>query len=53
MHTPASAIMPYNPQEWVASPAAMPTTERPLTFVGSDAQGGDFFLLPVLFIDSS
>ncbi|KAL6902720.1 hypothetical protein GGI43DRAFT_350192 [Trichoderma evansii] len=38
MHTPASAIMPYNPQEWVASPAAMPTTERPLTFVGSDAQ---------------
>ncbi|KAM0251272.1 hypothetical protein ACHAQJ_008263 [Trichoderma viride] len=38
MHTPASAIMPYNPQEWVASPATMPPTERPLTFVGSEAQ---------------
>ena len=28
VHTPASAIQPYNPQEWVASPAP----ERPHTF---------------------
>ncbi|KAL7790435.1 hypothetical protein V8C37DRAFT_384378 [Trichoderma ceciliae] len=38
IHTPGSAILPYNPQEWVASPATMPATERPLPFVGSEAQ---------------
>ncbi|EGR46746.1 uncharacterized protein TRIREDRAFT_79931 [Trichoderma reesei QM6a] len=38
IHTPASAILPYNPQEWVASPAAMAATERPLSLVGSEAQ---------------
>lgn len=48
MHTPGSAILPYNPQEWVASPAVMAATERPLPFVGSEAQGGDFsFSLPL------
>ncbi|GAB0135814.1 hypothetical protein EsDP_00004139 [Epichloe bromicola] len=30
-HTPPSAIQPYNPQEWVPSPAQM--TERPRQFV--------------------
>ncbi|WQF86180.1 hypothetical protein CDEST_11194 [Colletotrichum destructivum] len=29
-HTPASAIQPYNPQEWIASPATVP--ERPHQF---------------------
>ncbi|KAL7913254.1 hypothetical protein GGI35DRAFT_284474 [Trichoderma velutinum] len=38
IHTPGSAILPYNPQEWVASPAAMAATERPLQFVGTEAQ---------------
>ncbi|KAH6610617.1 hypothetical protein Trco_000637 [Trichoderma cornu-damae] len=38
IHTPGSAILPYNPQEWVASPATMPATERPLPLVGSEAQ---------------
>ncbi|KAL6866647.1 hypothetical protein J3F83DRAFT_116984 [Trichoderma novae-zelandiae] len=38
IHTPGSAILPYNPQEWVASPAAMAATERPLSLVGSEAQ---------------
>ncbi|UKZ80976.1 hypothetical protein TrVFT333_008742 [Trichoderma virens FT-333] len=38
IHTPGSAILPYNPQEWVASPAVMAATERPLPFVGSEAQ---------------
>jgi hypothetical protein len=34
-HTPASAIQPYNPQEWIASPAA--ASER--SHYNQDAQG--------------
>ncbi|KAG6002498.1 hypothetical protein E4U43_001103, partial [Claviceps pusilla] len=34
--TPASAIQPYNPQEWVPSPAPMPERSRP--FVVEAAQ---------------
>ncbi|KAL7932698.1 hypothetical protein V8C35DRAFT_306468 [Trichoderma chlorosporum] len=47
IHAPGSAILPYNPQEWVASPAAMATTERPLPFVpGNEAQASPSALPP-------
>lgn len=34
-HTPASAIQPYNPQEWIASPVVGPERAQPF----SDSQG--------------
>lgn len=43
-HTPASAIQPYNPQEWVSSPVQIQTAERPVPFTVGETQSENLTL---------
>lgn len=43
--TPASAIQPYNPQQWIPSPMPGPSIERAPQLAAPDSNGSSLFPL--------